>query len=483
MPQLLKYKHVEQWTGGVQGIVIVKPDAPFGLPLSPDQWLYLFTLAIAVVMFVLGWNLIRGRVGRALVAIRDHPIAAAAMGIDTALYKSLAFGVSAMYTGVAGALGAIAVQFVAPDSFAVGLSIGFLVGIVIGGLASISGRVFGALFIQFVPNIADQISKAAPWAIYGIFLIGFMFLMPTGIDGAIRLGWARLRQRISAQCKAAITATDPETIMFVKNLLACAALPLRWPRGRSGRGAEEVRPGRHRHRDQDRPDHALQRPGVGLRHDRQGRGRLLQDDQRAGRHQRPQDQLHLLDDGYSPPKTVEMVRKLVEQDEVLLVFQTLGTPSNTAIQKYMNAKKVPQLFVATGATKWNDPQSNPWTMGWQPNYQTEATIYAKHILKDEAEREDRRALPERRLRQGLPEGPEGRPRRQGEDDDRGRGLVRGDRPDRRLADRAAAGLGRRRVRQHHDAEVRGAGDPQGLRHRLEAGALPEQRLDARSARC
>ena len=89
-----------------------------------------------------------------------------------------------------------------------------------------------------------------------------------------------------------------------------------------------------------------------------------------------------LDDAYSPPKTVEMVRRLVEQDEVLLVFQTLGTPSNTAIQKYMQAKKVPQLFVATGATKWNDPAGNPWTMGWQPNYQTETTIYAKHILKE-----------------------------------------------------------------------------------------------------
>jgi branched-chain amino acid transport system substrate-binding protein len=88
-----------------------------------------------------------------------------------------------------------------------------------------------------------------------------------------------------------------------------------------------------------------------------------------------------VDDGYSPPKAVEMVRRLVEQDEVLLVFQTLGTPSNSAIQKYMNAKKVPQLFVATGASKWNDPKGNPWTMGWQPNYQTEAQIYAQHILK------------------------------------------------------------------------------------------------------
>jgi branched-chain amino acid transport system substrate-binding protein len=88
------------------------------------------------------------------------------------------------------------------------------------------------------------------------------------------------------------------------------------------------------------------------------------------------------DDGYSPPKAVEQARKLVESDEVLLIFQSLGTPSNTAIQKYMNAKKVPQLFVATGATKWNDPKNFPWTMGWQPNYQSEGHIYAQYLLKN-----------------------------------------------------------------------------------------------------
>ena len=119
------------------------------------------------------------------------------------------------------------------------------------------------------------------------------------------------------------------------------------------------------------------------------------------------------DDGYSPPKAVEQARKLVESDEVLLVFNPLGTPSNSAIQKYLNAKKVPQLFVATGATKWNDPKDFPWTMGWQPSYQSEARIYAKYIHEGEAGRQDRGALPERRLRQGLPQGPEGRARRQG----------------------------------------------------------------------
>jgi ABC-type branched-subunit amino acid transport system substrate-binding protein len=88
------------------------------------------------------------------------------------------------------------------------------------------------------------------------------------------------------------------------------------------------------------------------------------------------------DDGYSPPKTVEQARKLVESDEVLFVFNSLGTPPNSAIHKYMNSKKVPQLFVATGATKWNDPKDFPWTMGWQPNYQSETQIYAKYILKE-----------------------------------------------------------------------------------------------------
>ncbi|MDP1908324.1 MAG: branched-chain amino acid ABC transporter permease [Hyphomicrobium sp.] len=195
MPQLLKYHHLEKWTGGVQGIVIVKPDPPFGLPLSPDQWLYYFTLAVMLLMFVLAWNLLRGRVGRALIAIRDHHTAAEAMGVNTALYKSLTFGVSAMYTGVAGALGAIAIQFVAPDSFNIFLSITFLVGIVIGGLASIPGAIYGALFIQFIPNIADEISKAAPWAIFGIFLIGFVYAMPLGVNGAIRMLIARLARK------------------------------------------------------------------------------------------------------------------------------------------------------------------------------------------------------------------------------------------------------------------------------------------------
>src|SRR5438034_6515403 len=193
IPQILKY--FEHWTGGSQGIVLSKPNAPWGLKLSPDQWLYFVTLGVLVALFVLARNLLAGRTGRAIVAIRDNPIAAQAMGVNTALYKSLTFGVSAAYTGVARGLSPPVRAFVAPDAFNVFLSITLLVGIVIGGLASISGALFAALFIQFVPNWAQDISKAAPWAIYGVFLILFMYVMPRGIAGALRLALARAGRR------------------------------------------------------------------------------------------------------------------------------------------------------------------------------------------------------------------------------------------------------------------------------------------------
>ena len=203
VPQILKY--FEHWTGGSQGIVLSKPNAPFGLRLNPDQWLYFVTLATLVVLFWMGANLLRGRVGRAIVAIRDNHIAAEAMGVNSALYKSLVFGVSAAYTGVAGALSASVIAYVAPDSFNVFLSVTLLIGSVIGGLASISGAVFGALFIQFVPNWAQDISKAAPWAIFGVFLIVFMYVMPFGIAGAIRLLWIRAtRSRAQQEGRSAV---------------------------------------------------------------------------------------------------------------------------------------------------------------------------------------------------------------------------------------------------------------------------------------
>jgi branched-chain amino acid transport system permease protein len=191
-PQLLKYKGLEHWTGGSQGLVLLKPEAPFGLPLDADQWLYFFCLAVALALFLVAHNLLRGSVGLSLAAVRDNPIAAGAMGVDNARVKSVTFGISALYTSVAGALSAIVVQFIAPDSFTVFLSITLLVGAVVGGLSSLTGPLYGALFIQFVPHVAEQVSKAAPWAVYGAILLVLMLVWPTGVAGAA----AQLRGRL-----------------------------------------------------------------------------------------------------------------------------------------------------------------------------------------------------------------------------------------------------------------------------------------------
>jgi branched-chain amino acid transport system permease protein len=193
MPQILKFHGLEGLTGGVQGIVVDQPDPPDFLPwIDSDQWLYYLTLIVIVLMFWAASNLVRSRSGRAIMAIRDNPIAASAMGINTSLYKTLTFGVSALYTGVAGALGALAIQFVAPDSFTIFLSISLLVGLIIGGVGSIPGCLFGGLFVLFVPNIANSISTGLAGAVYGLILLAVIFLMPAGAAGFARYVYARL---------------------------------------------------------------------------------------------------------------------------------------------------------------------------------------------------------------------------------------------------------------------------------------------------
>ncbi len=200
VPQILKYRHLEDFTGGVQGINLVKPEAPFGLPLSPDQWMYLVVLFVAVIMFWLARNLVHSRVGRAMMAIRDHTMAADTMGIDSARVKMTTFGISALYTGIAGALHAIIFEFIAPDSFRLELSISLLVGAVIGGVASLPGAVIGGIFVQVIEKYADALTKAIsksvhlpielePWTIYGIALIALVYLMPTGIAGGLGSLW------------------------------------------------------------------------------------------------------------------------------------------------------------------------------------------------------------------------------------------------------------------------------------------------------
>jgi branched-chain amino acid transport system permease protein len=192
-PQLLKY--FDTWTGGQQGINLVKPLPELGI--DRDRWLYLVVLIVLLVAMRIAANLLHGRTGRAFVAIRDHPIAAAAMGINTARYKTLAFGISTLFTGVAGALAAIVIGYVSPEGYSIFLSVSFLVGSAVGGIATIGGAIVGGFFIQFVPNLANDISDAAPWAIYGLAMLLFMYLMPSGVVGSLGPLVNRAIQRIA----------------------------------------------------------------------------------------------------------------------------------------------------------------------------------------------------------------------------------------------------------------------------------------------
>lgn len=204
-PQLLKHNAVSNYTGGVAGITLPKLTPPAGWHMTADQYLYAVTLCITVVLFIAAWNILRGRLGRATIAIREHPIAASAMGINVPYVKAMTFGISALYTGVAGSLGALATAYVAPDSFAIFVSIFMLVGAIVGGVGTIPGAVVGAAFIQFVPNIADGISKSAPSAIFALFLIASIFLMPDGFVGLVRKIARNVRRRLDARSRVQTT--------------------------------------------------------------------------------------------------------------------------------------------------------------------------------------------------------------------------------------------------------------------------------------
>jgi branched-chain amino acid transport system permease protein len=191
LPQMLKSSYVSPWTGGAQGLYLDRPDAPLRLPVTPDQWWYFVTLAILALLLWMTRNLVAGRIGRAIRAMRDHPIAARAMGIDVPQYTALIFGVGAAYAGVAGALAALLLDFIAPESFTYWLSILLLVGSVFGGMTSVWGAVAGGLFLQFWPDIAGMVSRNLVHPVFGALLVLSMRFMPDGVAGAVSV-WRRM---------------------------------------------------------------------------------------------------------------------------------------------------------------------------------------------------------------------------------------------------------------------------------------------------
>ena len=236
-PSLIK--RPAELTGGVQGISLAPPDPPqliadaysglTGTLMTSDQWIYYITLGYALILFWLAWNLVRHRSGRAMRAIRDGEVAAAASGINIAGYKTLAFGISALYAGIAGSLFGLATGFVSPDTFPVSLSIQLLVGAVVGGLASIPGPLLGGIFAYFLPiesnqlvptltwipsQIASTVIKAGPAVSYGVVLILIMIFAPSGLVGLITTAYTRLRRRLRGanDREAGQMPPDPQTI-------------------------------------------------------------------------------------------------------------------------------------------------------------------------------------------------------------------------------------------------------------------------------
>jgi branched-chain amino acid transport system permease protein len=209
-PQLIK--RFDELTDGTQGLTVTQPTSPSWLGLADDQFLYLLVLVFAAIMFLAAWNLTRGQLGRAVKAVRDAEIPASTLGVNLGATKTRMFAVSAAYAGVAGALYVFAIGFVAPEAFTLTVSFAFLAAIVVGGLATISGALFGALFIEFVPVYASDVNDALTGVIYGGVLIAFMWFLPEGAAGLprrVRGLAARRRERREWMSDRTVTTPAP----------------------------------------------------------------------------------------------------------------------------------------------------------------------------------------------------------------------------------------------------------------------------------
>ena len=369
MPAILKWDEVKRWTGGNTGKILPLPKAHFGLGVNSNDWLFYQNWAIALVLLAAAWLLVRGRLGRAWRAIRDSEVAAASSGVNLALYKTLAFGISAFYAGIAGSLLALTIAFVSPDTYPIKLSVFVVVGAVVAGLGSLWGIVVGAALVQFL-GTGDvekwvHVSKSVPPDVFfGGVLVLVIVLLPRGAAGLGHrltvLGSSLVKRRLTLPASLA-------------GFAALAAVALAGSTATPGVTDTTILLGGTAPLSGEASSAAAVAKGA------EAYFKYVND--RGGVLGRKIDYTYL-DDAYDPARTVQDVRQLVQQSNVFAMFNTLGTNQNLAIRDFLNQSGVPQLFVASGANTWGaDYKKYPWTVGYIPSYMTEAIVYGHYILK------------------------------------------------------------------------------------------------------
>ena len=274
--------------------------------------------------------------------------------------------------------------FVAPESFTLTVSFAFLAAVVVGGLATVAGAVFGALFIVFVPVWSSDVDEALSGVIYGAALIACMYVFRGGIMGLLRSG-SRLVE-VKGQPTGGATMRSLRWLWLM--LIAVLALvPAACGRdddgGGGGGGGAKSDPGITDKEIKLGGSYPFSGPASAYGTIGEGAKAYFKFlNAKGGVNGRKIDFI-TLDDGYEPPKALQNARRLVQQDKVFAMFNTLGTPNNLAIWDFLNEQKVPQLYVATGASAWGaDIKAHPYTIGWQPNYVTEAKVYADYLKKE-----------------------------------------------------------------------------------------------------
>ena len=346
--------------------------------------------------------------------VRDSEIAATANGVSTAGVKTAAFGISAFFCGVAGSLYAIGITYVNPDTFPIDLSILLLVGIVLGGAGSLYGMIFGALFVEFIritwgPALLDLFSKVhhvnthAPGSglvVYGVVLLLVLYVAPAGAAGLVRrchppgpktrgrILLFRIQASYSPPQSHSPQATPQKERHRMKKtfLLIVAALAVSAVIGTTAGARPTATPGVTAKSILLEGTYPLSGPASGYAPIPVGMGAYFSYVNAHGGVNGRKINWHFEDDGYNPANTVQITHKFVEQDHAFAIVGGLGTEPQLAVRQYLNDNKVPQLFVATGATTFDrDYATYPWTIGWQPDYEAEGSIYGKYVAKNLAD--------------------------------------------------------------------------------------------------